>query len=50
MSLSIPCSMGVSKEGQSESEIIVTDSDWPSGLLKMGHLGTPLTEDNRKQR
>ena len=26
------------KEGQSRSEIIVVDSDWPSGLLNMGHL------------
>jgi hypothetical protein len=38
------------KEGQSKSEIIVVDFDWPSGLLNMGHLGTPLTEDNWKQR
>ena len=26
------------KEGQSRSEIIVVDSDWPSGLLDRGHL------------
>jgi hypothetical protein len=50
MGLSISCSMGSSNEGQSKSEIIVVDSDWPSGLLDRGHLGTPLMEDNRKQR
>jgi hypothetical protein len=26
------------KEGQSRSEIMVVDSDWPSGLLNRGHL------------
>ena len=39
------------KEGQSKSEIIVIDFDWPSELIIWGTcLGTQLAEDNWKQR
>jgi hypothetical protein len=37
-----------SKEGQSKSEIIVVDFDWPSALLNMDHrFGMSLAEDKR---
>ena len=40
-----------SKEGQSKSEIIVVDFDWPSDSSTwITCLGTQLAEDNWKQR
>jgi hypothetical protein len=40
-----------SKEGQSKSEIIVVDFDWPSDSSTwIICLGTQLAEDNWKQR
>jgi hypothetical protein len=39
------------KEGQSKSEIIVVDFDWPSDSSTwITCLDTRLTQDNRKQR
>jgi hypothetical protein len=37
------------KEGQSRSEIIVVDFDWPLGLLNRGHLPGTRLKDKREQ-